>query len=126
MAQPLWTPSPERVRSATLTRFMEFAGQRHGRELGDYTSLHRWSIDRPDEFWATLWDFTEPLHSAPYREVVDDPTRLPGARWFAGARLNFAENLLRWRDARPALVFQNENGTRRELSYAELASQVAR
>ena len=90
----------------------------------DYASLHRWSVNRPEEFWSALWDFGEIIaHREPER-VVDSFDRMPGAQWFPGAELNFAENLLRFDDDQLALVAWNEAGRGRSLTYRQLRLEV--
>ncbi|HCO43362.1 MAG TPA: acetoacetate--CoA ligase, partial [Gammaproteobacteria bacterium] len=116
---PLWQPSAQRIADANLSAFI--ARYRPG---ADYARLYEWSVAQPAAFWQAVWAFCGIVHHAPPRAVLEDADRMPGARWFAGATLNFAENLLRWRDDHPALVFRDETGTRRELSYAQLAAQV--
>src|SRR6266566_5108378 len=101
--EPLWTPPPDRVARANLTAFSAAVRHDYAADVGDYRSLYRWSITSPDRFCPAVWP-----------------------RWFPGARLNFAENLLRRRDAHPALVACNESGRRRELSYAELYDEAGR
>ena len=105
---------------------MRFVRGRWQPELEDYSALYRWSVEKSDQFWHALWEFCGVVASQPWDRVVDDFHLLPGARWFPGARLNFAENLLRYRDDRRALVFWNENGFQRSLTYAELYDEVAR
>jgi acetoacetyl-CoA synthetase len=124
MTEPLWKPSSERIAQANLTRFMQVAGQRAGHACADYDDLWRWSIDDRAAFWDTLWDFCDVVGEKG-ENVLADGERMPGARWFPGARLNFAENLLRYRDERPALVFRGEDGTRLTLTYGGLYRQVA-
>jgi acetoacetyl-CoA synthetase len=126
MAKPLWTPTADRVRNSNMQRFMEVINQRFGAHHRDYQDLYQWSIDNIADFWQAWWDEARIIHSAPPREIIDDATRMPGATWFKGARLNFAENLLKYRDARPALIFWGEDRVRRVLSYGELFDQVAR
>ena len=126
MSQPLWTPSPERIAQSNLTRFMAAVNREHGLTLDGYDALYDWSIADIPAFWETLWRFLDIKHSAPYTSVLEDP-RMPGATWFKGARLNFAENLLRYRDDRPALVSIKEGGeVAAQVTYAELFAQVAR
>ena len=115
----MWEPSPERRARTNLTRFMADHG-------GDYTELYRWSIRDPEAFWVAVWEFCEIRAERRWDTVLADPEQMPGARWFVGSELNFAANLLRFRDARPAIVFRGEDGRRTELSYAELYRQVAR
>jgi len=122
--QPIWTPSLFRIAGANLTRFMAIAAQR-GAPAADYDALYRWSVADPAAFWAALFDFAGVIADRA-GAVLEDGGRMPGARWFPGTRLNFAENLLRGPDAEPALVFRNERGQRREMSWRELRSEVAR
>jgi len=126
MTAPLWTPSTERIEQAQISRFIEFVNERHAAGLArDYFALHRWALADSEAFWSTLWDFCQVLASEKGSRVLADGGRFPGAGWFPEARLNFAENLLRYRDDRPALVSLLENGQRRELSYAGLYLKVA-
>ena len=124
MADILWQPSPERIDSAQVSRFMAKVSAEQALELGNYAALHRWSIEEPAAFWQSLWDFCEVRASAPPQEILVDADRMPGARWFEGARLNFAENLLRRDDDGTAVISLLETGARRELSWRELRSRV--
>lgn len=126
MIKPLWEPSDQRIRASNMYRFMQDVNRRHGRRFEDYDALYQWSVENIEDFWAEMWRFAEIQASQGYREVVDDLTRFPGAEWFPGSRLNFAENLLRYRDDQPALVFWGEDQVRRCLSYAELYSATAK
>jgi acetoacetyl-CoA synthetase len=137
---PLWTPDPERVKRANLTAFISHIQQQKptGSEaVRDYASLYRWSIDHPDAFWPEVWRFCGVVAEdrpgrPPWDEVAVGLNRMAppdpelGPRWFSGARLNFAENLLRHDDDRPAVVFWNEQGRQRVLSFAELGQHVGR
>jgi acetoacetyl-CoA synthetase len=122
---PIWTPSPIRIADANLTRFMAFVAGR-GSGVAGYDALYRWSIEDPAAFWQALWEFCEIAGTRGEGPALADGDRMPGARWFPGARLNFAENLLGGPDAEPALVFRNERGDRRELSWRALRAEVAR
>ncbi|MBE0430795.1 MAG: acetoacetate--CoA ligase [Dehalococcoidia bacterium] len=126
MTSCLWRPSEDRKKNSNLTRFIDLVKQRYGRECASYDELHEWSVNNPSDFWALVWDFAEIKASRGYDDIVDDIYKMPGAKWFAGARLNFAENLLRYRDDRTALVFRGETQTRVSISYAELYYGVAR
>ena len=126
MQEPLWEPSPDRVQQANLTAFTRAAENKWSRSFPDFHSLYRWSVERPEEFWASLWNFCGVVAGRKWDQVVVDADRMPGAKWFVGARLNFAENLLRRRDQQPALIFRSERGERREISCAELYDQTAR
>ena len=126
MSKPLWTPAPEKIADANLTRFRDFVNRRHGIALEEYDDLFEWSVTQIAPFWEAVWDFTGLKRSAEPESILENPV-MPGAVWFKGARLNFAENLLRHRDARTAMVFVGEGGKPPEtVSYAELYRQVAR
>ena len=105
---PLWTPSEERVANSNMKKFMDFVSEKHGQEFTEYDQLHEWSVANLIDFWAAWWEFGDFIHSKGYDKVIDDPDKMPGAKWFPGAELNFAENLLRYRDNRLALIFQGE------------------
>jgi acetoacetyl-CoA synthetase len=136
---PVWMPDPERVRRANLTAFIQHIKkhQPNGAEtVGDFDSLYRWSVERPEAFWPEVWRFCGVIaEERPGRDPWDQvgigldriapPDAKRGPRWFPGARLNFAENLLRYHDDHPALVFWNEKGRQRELSYLQLNQAVA-
>ncbi|HID30920.1 MAG TPA: acetoacetate--CoA ligase, partial [Desulfobacterales bacterium] len=92
----------------------------------EYHSLYEWSIENILDFWAAMWEFAEIKASQPYTEVVDDLTKMPGAKWFSGAQLNFAENLLRYRDDQVALIFKGEAQDSIKMTYGELYDEVAR
>ncbi|MCG4455152.1 acetoacetate--CoA ligase [Pseudomonas sp. MMS21-TM103] len=125
MNQPLWTPSLERVAATRLDAFRHFVNQRHGLHLADYPALHAWSVTQRAAFWQAIVAFFEIRFAAPAQHVLDEGPAMPSAHWFPGASLNFAEHLLRRRDDHPALVAIGEDGSREQLSYAQLASHVA-
>ncbi len=124
--QPLWVPSEARRRAANLTRFIDLVNRRHGLRVRSYRELWEWSVAEIPEFWTAVWDFAGVVASHGYDQVVDDLTRFPGARWFTGAQLNFAENLLRRRDQHTAFVFRGETQRAVRMTYAELYDAVAR
>jgi acetoacetyl-CoA synthetase len=123
---PLWTPSPEHIADSNLTRFIRCVNARRSLQLSNYDDLYRWSIEYCQDFWPELARFADMRVAWGDGPVIEHPERMPGARFFPQARLNFAENLLRFRDEQPAIVFRNERGQRRSLSYKELYSEVAR
>ncbi len=125
MDKPIWTPSPERIAQSNLMRFIGVVNQQHASSISTYAELYQWSIDQPEQFWPAVWDFCEVKYSTPWTSVLDNADKMPGAKWFEGARLNFAENLLRHRDDKTALVFWNEDKNKRRLSYKQLYQQVA-
>ncbi len=126
MGRLLWTPSEERVKGSNMYRFMMGINERYGTDFSEYNPLWEWSVENIPELWARVWDFVKIIHSRPYEMVVDDPYKMPGAKWFEGARLNFAENLLRYRDEEVAIIAYGEDRPRRELRYRELYQEVAR
>jgi acetoacetyl-CoA synthetase len=125
MAKKLWQPSEERIKSTNMYKFMNLINEKYGHNLDEYESLYEWSIQNIPDFWATMWDFAEIKASHPFTEVVDDLTTMPGANWFIGAQLNFAENLLRYRDDQVALIFKGEAQDSFKITYAELYNEVA-
>ena len=124
--KPLWSPSEDRVKKANMTRFIEFVNRGYGKKFKTYRELYQWSVDSIPDFWAAVWDFVEVKASKRYDQVVDDLRKFPGARWFVGTKLNFAENLLRYRDDRLAFIFRGENVKSAKMTYAELYAAVAR
>ena len=123
--QPLWQPSPERVAGANITRFAREAEARWSLSLPDYSSLHAWSVAHPEQFWVSLWDYGEVVGDRGDEALVDGH-RMPGAKWFPEAQLNFARNLLRRRDGTDAIVFRGEDKVERRLTFGELYLEVAR
>ncbi len=122
----LWQPDADRMRRAHLTRFIDRIAARHGIPVNDYASLHHWSVASPAAFWGELASFCDLRWRRCPDATLEHGERNPGARWFPGGTLNFAENLLRFRDDHPALVWRDEAGNRGELSYRQLHGQVAR
>ena len=126
MAQKLWAPPEARVKQSNMFRFMQAVNDRYGNHFSVYNDLYQWSIEQIPDFWATLWDFVPVLAGRSYDRVVDDVYKMPGAKWFEGAQLNFAENLLRFRDDRTALVFKGEGRPAVYMTYGELYDEVSR
>lgn len=123
---PLWEPSEERKARANITRFIDQVNRRYGKSFKTYWDLYDWSVAEIADFWAAVWDFVEIKASNSYEQVVDDLSRFPGARWFPGARLNFAQNLLRYRDEHVAFKFVGETQKTAQITYQELYDTVAR
>ncbi len=126
MLKPLWEPSEQRIKDSNMYRFMQSVNHTHGTRFTDYDALYQWSVDNIEAFWAEIWRFAEIKASKGYEKVIDDPTRMPGAHWFKGSRMNFAENLLRYRDDKTALIFKGEDTVRRVLTYKELYAATAK
>jgi acetoacetyl-CoA synthetase len=122
----LWRPSQARIENANLTRFMACVNARRGTTLASYDDLYAWSLKSPETFWTELARFADVRAEWGTGPVLEHPGQMPGARFFPAARLNFAANLLKFADEQPALVFRNERGERRSLSYRELRAEVAR
>jgi acetoacetyl-CoA synthetase len=122
----LWTPGPERVERATLTRFTRWLAQERGVACADYEALWRWSVDELEAFWAAIWDFCEVRASAPYERVLGR-REMPGAEWFPGARLNYAEHVFRERDeAAVAIRHASEQRPLAAMTWGELRALTAR
>ncbi len=124
--EPLWRPSAERIEKAQLTRFIHAVSGTLAPTIHGWNGLWRWSVERPEHFWPAVWKFCEIKSSRRWDAVLENADAMPGANWFPGARLNFAENLLHHDDDRPALVWRGEGGGRRVFTHAELHEQVAR
>jgi acetoacetyl-CoA synthetase len=125
MPQPLWTPSAERIAASRMDALRRFVNERHGLQLANYPDLHAWSVENREAFWQAVVDFFEIRFHTPGECVLREGPAMPDAQWFPGATLNFAEHLLRRRDGHPALVAIGEDGSREQLSYAQLAAHVA-
>ena len=106
MSKLLWEPSEAQIKQTNMYRFMAVVNQKYNQDFKEYGPLYEWSIENIADFWATMWDFAGIIASKPYKQVIDDVGKMPGASWFSGTRLNFAENLLRYRDDRVALIFK--------------------
>ena len=122
----LWKPDPETAAKSQIYKYMEFVNDYSGRKFKTYDELWRWSVENIQAFWGTFWHYSGIKYSADFKEVVDDPKKMPGAKWFVGARLNFAENLLQRRDDHPAIIFRGEDGTTRSLTFRELYEETHR
>jgi len=121
----LWQPSPERFEQANLARFSALINQRWKAGTSDHIALYDWSIREPVNFWESMWDFAGVVGDKGASPYLVDPKKMPGAKWFPRARVNFAENLLRRRDDDTAIVFWGENKVRRRISFRELYEQVS-
>src|SRR5215211_7829482 len=122
----LWEPLPERTQRATITRYMRWLSAERGRSFDDYGSLWKWSVAELEEFWASIWDFFQIEASTPYSEVLPERV-MPGARWFPGSELNYAQHIFRdKRDADLAIVHASELRELTQLTWGELRQQVRR
>ncbi len=121
MNRILWQPT---VEAAAQTQIAGLARARGFEGADAIERLRQWSVAQPAAFWQAVWELGGVRASRAADRVLTDGEKMPGARWFEGARLNFAENLLRRDDASPALIFTGEDGRRRELSWAGLQAEV--
>jgi acetoacetyl-CoA synthetase len=126
MTEPLWRPTEAQIQRTQMYQFMTHLNTTLGTDHKAYADLHRWSVEHIPEFWEAWWHYADIVASERWMTVIDDVTRMPGAKWFRGARLNFAENLLRFRDDRKALIFYGEDKVRREMTYAQLYAETGR
>jgi len=124
--KPLWQPSQERIEEANVTHFARQAIRDWKLGFNTYPEFYRWTAEHPEQFWESVWKFVGVRASAKGAQVLAGGDRMPGARWYPGARLNFAENLLRRRDASTAVVFWGEDKVKRRLTHRELWEQVSR
>ncbi len=124
MSEILWQPSAAQIDRARVTAFRREVNRWYELELRDFVALYDWSVNDPQRFWSAVWRFCGVTASRTGTTTLVDGDRLPGARWFADARLNFAENLLRWPDDHEAIIFRREDGLTRRLSFAKLRHQV--
>ena len=122
---PLWTPSADRIARSRLTAFIDFVSSRREAPIRGYRELYEFSVGRPADFWKAMWDFGR-IIGDPGDRVAIDMDRMPGARFFPDARLNFAENVLRQRGDGPALIFNGEDQRHRTLTHDQLRQAVAR
>jgi len=122
----LWTPSAERSENSRMNDFMGHVNEGFGTSFRNYEELFDWSVENPADFWGTFWQFSGIKYSKNFDHVVDEPKKMPGAKWFEGALMNFAENLLSRKDEKTAIIFRGEAEIERRVSYAELYDQAHR
>ena len=122
MAKILW--KPQSVRSTNMYQFINYVNDSNETSFVSYDDLYKWSIHNASDFWATLWKFSNVIYSKNYTQVVDDIHKMPGAKWFSGSKLNFSENLLRFKDDQIPIQFKGEDLSVRSISYNELYREV--
>ncbi|WP_417438166.1 acetoacetate--CoA ligase [Idiomarina sp.] len=123
-SEALWQPSADTIANARMTDFLQQVNKDKNVALANYHDLYQWSVDNDESFWSMVWDYFDVIGEKG-STIVTDKEKMPGAQWFPEASLNFAENLLRHKDDHIALIFRGENGTRQQLTYAELNHEVA-
>ena len=122
MKNILWQPS--KSKKTHVKSLMEKINVKNNINITEYKQLYNWSVSNPEKFWEVVWQYSDIIYSKPFNSIVDDITKMPGAEWFPGARLNFAENLLKYKDDRAAIFFKGENKQTVTLSYKELYGKV--
>jgi acetoacetyl-CoA synthetase len=122
----LWKPNPDKSMKSQMQDFMMRVNKKFNVDFQEYYDFHGWSVEKPAEFWGEFWDYSGIVHSTPFASVLDDKTKMPGAKWFEGAKMNYAENLLKRRDNHTAIIFWGENMVKKSISYKELYKESHR
>lgn len=125
MNQPLWQPSQSRIERTNIWQFIKTANAKFGLQLTSFDQLHDWSITEPELFWDQVWQQAQVVASHKGERILVNGDKMPGAQWYPDAKLNFAANLLKYRDSSTALIFCGEDGARTQISYAQLYQRVA-
>jgi len=120
----LWQPNPQKASASQMQIFLNLINDKYHLAENSYAQLHLWSVENPTDFWEEFWNYSNIIHSEEYTSVVDDAKKMPGAKWFTDAKLNYAENLLQRRDDKAAIIFRGESAIKRQLSYKELYEEV--
>ncbi|NNF76433.1 MAG: acetoacetate--CoA ligase [Rhizobiales bacterium] len=126
MSKLLWQPSEERKASTNIAKFMAFVNDRHGSNITSYEALHDFSVNQQEKFWVDAWDFSGVKAETRGERIIVDGDKMPGARYFPDARLNYAENMLQRRDDNVSLIFRGEDKVRREVTANQLHDDVSR
>ena len=124
MKKPIWKPSAERIHHSNMSAFMRYAEEILNKPISNYNDLYNWSVTEIEEFWKSVWITAGVIHSKKYNAVLSGE-KMTGVKWFAGAELNFAENLLKFRDDHTAIISSREDKPVLKINYAELYSYVA-
>jgi len=122
--KPLWIPSEDRIKSSNFSKYYNFLRKEYNLSFSNYSELHSWSVTEIENFWESIWKFSGIIHSKPFEKVLDKRI-MPGANWFQGSELNFAENILRYQDDHVAIVSSREDKPDVILTYKELYDLVA-
>ena len=120
MKDPLWVPSKERIRDSLMYEFMQGCPEK----FDSYFDLHEWSIRDMESFWSQFWDFSNIKYSKSYDSVLKNPI-MPGAEWFSGSELNYAENLLKGDPNQVAVISLGESGSAKSMTFRELNLKVS-
>jgi acetoacetyl-CoA synthetase len=122
----IWQPSDDYKKSSKMFEFIHYVAEKYNLRDTEYETVHQWSVLNPYAFWGEIWEYCEIIHSKKYDRVVVNPNKMPGAKWFTSAKLNFAENLLRRKDDHKAIIFRGEDSVKKELTYRQLYDEVRR
>ena len=122
----LWEPSKEWIKNAEISKFIELVNKKYSLSISGAKDLYKWSVNEIEDFWAAMWEFGNIISSKPYNNVVEDLNKFPGTLWFPGAKLNFAQNLLKFNDDQLAFIFQGESKKTAKMTYKELNKTVAK
>ena len=122
---PIWSPSKERIKNSNFQKYFSFLSSKYNKNFSSYSELYNWSINEIENFWKSIWEYSEIIYSKTYSSVVDKRI-MPGANWFKDSELNFAENLLLFKDERVALISVREKHPTIKLTYNQLYNLVAR
>ena len=126
MDKILWKPTKENTSKTHIYKLQKIINNKYNLNLNSYNQLHEWSVNNISDFWSTVWCDLEIINSKQYSIVVDDENKMPGANWFLDSRLNFAENLLKFRANNIAIEFYNEDSRCKKITYKELYDYVAK
>ena len=122
----LWNPSEESISKTHLYKLQKYINKKYNIKLNNYNQLHNWSINNIDSFWSTMWNQLDIIYSKKYSAVIDNENIMLESNWFLDSKLNFAENLLRYKTNDIAIEFINENNIHQKISYRDLYNQVAK
>ena len=125
MKTAIWEPSDERKNNSQMMDYIHFINKKFSFSFINYDELYNWSINKNQDFWLSFWEYSKVIEHKPCTSVVDDIKKMPGAKWFDGCTLNFAENLLRFRDNKIAIQFYREDGPQQTLTYNQLYLKVS-
>ena len=126
MSKVLWTPSNEQIKNANLTKYMNFLSEEYNLKFKNYDELWKWSVKNREDFWSSFWDFSGIIASKKWETILKNSNDMLESKWFQGARLNYAENLLKYRDEKTALIFKGEAQNAIKITYDELYNKVSR
>ena len=124
MRTPLWLPTESQKQKANIAKFINLVNKKYNKNFSTYQELYDWSVSSLPDFWQSIWEFVEIKYSKPFDSVLDNPGVIMDCKWFTGAKLNFAENLLRYRNSHVAIIFKGENRKASRITYAELYQRV--